>query len=66
MARALLGHVGSPNEHLLAIEITRLRRRVAELEAQLQAERAHRAESLDPTLDIELHQLAEAAEPALA
>jgi DNA invertase Pin-like site-specific DNA recombinase len=62
MARALLGHVGSPNDHLLAYEVARLRRRVAELEAELETLREHST----ATLDIELHRLAEAATPALA
>ncbi|MEO9140318.1 MAG: hypothetical protein ABI345_14790 [Jatrophihabitans sp.] len=62
MARALLGHVGSPRESLLAYEIVRLRRRVAELEAELDDMREHST----ATLDLELHRLAEASEPALA
>jgi hypothetical protein len=62
MARALMGHVGMPNEHVLAYEVTRLRRRISELETELAEVRAHRAE----VLDLELHHLAEAAEPALA
>lgn len=61
MARALLGYVGNANEQLLAVEITRLRRRVAALEAEL-AELRERDHS---ELDIELHRIAESAEPAL-
>ncbi len=61
MARALLGYVGTNNDYLLAAEIGRLRRRVAELESELVELRdGHRVE-----LDIELHRIAEAAEPAL-
>lgn len=62
MARALMGHVGTPNDQLLAYEVARLRRRVAELETQLAELREHRTESLD----LELHRLAETSEPALA
>jgi hypothetical protein len=65
MARALLGYVGSGSEQVLSLEVTRLRRRVALLEAELAELRdTHRA--LDPSLDLELHQLAKQAEPALA
>ncbi len=60
MARALLGHVGMPNESTLAYEVMRLRRRVAELEAELAELREHR------TLDLELHRIAAESEPALA
>jgi hypothetical protein len=35
MARALVGYVGTNNDRILALEITRLRRRVAELESEL-------------------------------
>jgi hypothetical protein len=62
MARALLGHVGMPNEHALAYEVMRLRQRVAELESELTKLRDHRTE----VLDIELHRMAEDAEPVLA
>jgi hypothetical protein len=62
MARALLGHVGMPNEHALAYEVARLRRRVAELETELNQLRDPRAE----VLDLELHRMAEVAEPVLA
>ena len=56
MARALLGYVGSGSEQLLSFEVTRLRRQVAALEAEIVHLRdAHQA--LDPSLDIELHQL---------
>ena len=65
MARALMGHIGSSNEHVLAFEITRLRRRVAELEAELVEQRAQRVADLD-LRDLELHELAGTAEPVLA
>jgi hypothetical protein len=61
MARALVGYVGTNNEQVLAMEVARLRRRVAELETELTAVReGHRSE-----FDMELHRIAEAAEPAL-
>jgi hypothetical protein len=62
MARALLGYVGSSNEQALAFEVARLRRRVDELETQL-AEL--RSSTRVVALDLELHRIAEAAEPAL-
>jgi cell division protein FtsB len=61
MARALMGYVGSSSEQALAFEITRLRRRVTELEAEVARLREGSAE-----LDLELHRIAESAEPALA
>jgi len=61
MARALVGYVGTNNERVLAIEVSRLRRRVAELEAEL----ADLREATHVELDRELHRIAEAAEPAL-
>ena len=70
MARALMGHVGSSNEHVLAYEVTRLRRRVAELEGQLAELRAERTANLDGAdldlRDLELHHITGAAEPVLA
>jgi len=63
MARALLGYVGSSNEQALRLEVVRLRRLVAELEGQL-AELREVDEHAE--LDLELHRIAEAAEPALA
>jgi len=61
MARALVGYVGTSNEHVLAFEVARLRRRVAELETELAELRdGHRV-----ALDLELHRIAESAEPAL-
>jgi hypothetical protein len=61
MARALVGYVGTNNEHVLASEVARLRRRVTELEDELAEVRAgHPVE-----LDLELHRIAEAAEPVL-
>ena len=62
MARALLGHVGMPNENILAYEVIRLRRRIAELQDELEQLRADRA----AVLDIELHHIAEVTEPVLA
>ncbi|PZS15896.1 MAG: hypothetical protein DLM57_11815 [Pseudonocardiales bacterium] len=57
MARALLGYVGNNNEQALAVEVARLRRRVAELESEL-AELRHTNHA---ELDRELHQISEAA-----
>jgi 50S ribosomal subunit-associated GTPase HflX len=57
MARALLGHVGSPGEQALAYEVARLRRRVQELESELTRLTEQR------TIDLELHRMAEVAEP---
>ncbi|HJQ42512.1 MAG TPA: hypothetical protein VJ831_05475 [Jatrophihabitantaceae bacterium] len=62
MARALLGYVGNGNEQALVLEVARLRRRVAELETQV----AELRESTHTEIDLELHRIAEAAEPALA
>jgi tetrahydromethanopterin S-methyltransferase subunit B len=62
MARALLGYVGSSNEQVLLLEVAKLRRRVAELEAKV----AELRESTHTEIDLELHRIAEAAEPALA
>lgn len=61
MARALLGYVGNSTEQALALEIARLRRRVADLEAQV----ADLREGAHVEIDLELHQIAQAAEPAL-
>jgi 50S ribosomal subunit-associated GTPase HflX len=62
MARALLGHVGSPGEQALAYEVARLRRRVDDLEAEVTRLRETRGRELD----LELHRFAEVVEPALA
>jgi cell division protein FtsB len=62
MARALLGYVGTGNEQVLASEIARLRRRVADLEAEL----AELKDGRRADLDLELHRLADSATPALA
>jgi hypothetical protein len=62
MARALMGHVGIPNDQVLALEITRLRRRVAALEAELAQVRASGATEID----LELHRITEDAAAALA
>ena len=60
MARALLGYVGSTDQSL-SYEVARLRRRVAELEAELAEIRAaDRAR-----LDLELHRIADVSHPAL-
>ena len=61
MARALLGYVGNSNEMLLTLEVSRLRRRVAELEDEL----AEVRESGHVELDLELHRIAEVSEPVL-
>ncbi|MFN2518832.1 MAG: hypothetical protein ABR604_07290 [Jatrophihabitantaceae bacterium] len=60
MARALLGYVGNNNEQALALEVARLRRRVAELESELAQLR-----NTDHEFDQELHRISETA-PALA
>ena len=65
MARALMGHVGSPGERALAFEVARLRRRVSELETELTQLR-EQGSPATAELDIELHRIAEVAEPALA
>jgi hypothetical protein len=62
MARALMGYVGTPGESVLALEVARLRRRVRELEAEV----ARLQEHGTAELDLELHRMAEGAEPALA
>lgn len=63
MARALLGHIGLANDQILALEISRLRRRVGELEAELEQLRGRGAVEID----LELHRITEdAAAPALA
>lgn len=61
MARALLGYVGTGSDPVLAMEVARLRKRVAELETELVAlrERPH------DELDLELHHIARATAPAL-
>jgi hypothetical protein len=61
MARALLGHIGSATEQNLSFEVVRLRRRVAELQAEI----AELRSANHVELDLELHRLAEDAEPAL-
>jgi hypothetical protein len=69
-----MGYVGNGIDQHLQVEVARLRRRVRELETELAALRPseasldniselHRA---DPSLDLELHQLAESSAPALA
>jgi hypothetical protein len=66
MARALLGYVGSASEQTLSLELVRLRRRVQELEHEIAELRATPQQEMDPALDLELHRMAEGAEPALA
>jgi hypothetical protein len=66
MARALLGYVGSASDQTLSFEVVRLRRRIQELETEIAELRATRQQEVDPALDLELHRLAEGAEPALA
>jgi hypothetical protein len=66
MARALMGHVGPVRNDVLAAEIVRLRRRVSELEAEVARLRETHDANLDSHIDIELHQIAGSAEPALA
>jgi hypothetical protein len=65
MARALLGYVGSASDQTLSLEVVRLRRRVQELETEVAQLRSTHRQELDPALDLELHRLAEGAEPAL-
>ena len=65
MARALLGYVGNSNEQVLRLEVARLRNKVSELEAQLAEARVPADGELDLD-DLELHRMAEVAEPALA
>jgi 50S ribosomal subunit-associated GTPase HflX len=60
MARALLGHVGSPGEQVLAYEVARLRRRVSELEAEVARLTEQR------TIELELNRIAEASSSAAA
>jgi cell division protein FtsB len=62
MARALLGYVGNGNEQVLATEVARLRRRVADLEKEI----AELKDGRRPDLDMELHRLADSTAPALA
>jgi hypothetical protein len=66
MARALMGYLGNGSDHALVLEVTRLRRRVQELETELAQLRPADEPALDPTIDLELHQLARDTAPALA
>jgi hypothetical protein len=64
MARALMGHVGTQGDQaVLAYEVARLRRRVSELEAEVAQLRKQASRT---ELDLELHRMAQTAEPALA
>ena len=62
MARALMGHVGTNGDLALVYEVARLRRRVNELEAELAQ---LRKDTTKTELDLELHRIAQTAEPAL-
>ena len=62
MARALLGYVGNSNEQALALEVARLRRRIAELETEI----AELRDNNHAALDMELHRISEVAAPVLA
>jgi hypothetical protein len=61
MARALLGYVNTGMDYTLAAEVARLRRRVAQLEAEVAELRVPK----QVDLDLELHDIAQAAEPVL-
>jgi predicted nucleic acid-binding Zn-ribbon protein len=67
-----MGHVGMPNEQVLAYEVSRLRRRIQELEAELADARAlhdappEHAAASSAELDLELHRIAEAGSPVPA
>jgi hypothetical protein len=63
MAKALLGHVGALPERRLIDEVTYLRSRVRDLEAELARLRAERESS---ELDHGLRKLSELSEHALA
>ena len=61
MARALVGYIGNNHSQVLALEVARLRRRVAELESELTDLRS----DAHAELDFELHRIAEES-PALS
>ena len=61
MARALLGYVNTGMDQTLAAEVARLRRRVAQLESEVAELRDHK----QVDLDLELHDIAQDAEPVL-
>ena len=63
MAKALLGHVGALPERRLIDEVTYLRSRVRDLEAELARLRTERDAS---ELEHGLRQLSQLSEPALA
>jgi cell division protein FtsB len=61
MARALLGYVSTGTDQILVAEVARLRRRITELEREVAELRDHK----QVDLDLELHDIAQAAEPVL-
>jgi hypothetical protein len=63
MAKALLGYVGASPDRRLVDEVTSLRSRVRDLEAELARLRSERESS---ALEQGLRQLSELPEPALA
>ena len=63
MAKALLGHVGAVPDRRLVDEVTFLRSRVRDLEAEINRLRAERETS---ELEHGLRQLSELSEPVLA
>ncbi len=63
MAKALLGHVGAVPDRRLLDEVTFLRSRVRDLEAEINRLRAERETS---DLEHGLRQLSELSEPVLA
>ncbi len=66
MAKALFGHVGLSSDSRLADEVSRLRRRVAELESELaRANAAHCALVASITVDDDLRMLVLEDSPAL-
>ncbi|HEY2165632.1 MAG TPA: hypothetical protein VGH01_00585 [Jatrophihabitantaceae bacterium] len=61
MARALLGYVSTGTDQILVAQVARLRRRITELEREVAELRDHK----QVDLDLELHDIAQAAEPVL-
>ena len=58
MSKAIYGHLGG-SDALLVTEIARLRRRVAELEAQVAGHEAELVSVRDTDLDVALRELGE-------